>query len=102
MSVPAQASVNRGSVLPLEADLLGTVAFLSNAYHKCWKCLSIFFVEDTVVVSPCVPCFQQWRTKGQNVRYTLLVFGLPGSRGTLAGIPTLSKARHEVKIVLVV
>ena len=36
MSVPTQASVNRGSgELPLEADLLGTVAFLNNAYHKC-------------------------------------------------------------------
>ena len=32
----------------------------------------------------------------------MLVFGLPDSHGTLAGIPTLSKARHEVIIVSVV
>ena len=48
---------------------------------------------------------QQWQTKGQNVsvwcRDTVLVFGLPGSRGTLADIPALSEGKHEVKIMSV-
>ena len=42
-----------------------------------------------------------WVTRVSWYRDTVLVFGLPGSRGTRADIPAPSEDKHEVKIMSV-